>query len=176
MGAPLAIVFRPALQGMLMGSDRGSGHFSGYDSWPWVACRQEQIPLKVPVQAFVAESEDGSRQSVGAVEAKPLPAQAATVPVPQAAAQEAPVPSRPHVSIVEAKPLPARRTMPPAPAAPAAEVRARQSSFMAMLLVSPLLLMPSVQARPFCAHQLRLDCILCHCSLACASDLKSGFL
>ena len=80
---------------------------------------------KGPVQAFAAESEDGSRQSVGAVQAKPLPAQAATVPAPQAAAQEPPVPSRPEVGIVEAKPLPARRTTPPAPEAPAVEVMAR---------------------------------------------------
>ena len=81
-------------------------------------------PTKMPVQAFMAESEDGSKQSVGAVEAKPLPAQAATVPVPQAAAQELLVQSMPDLSIEEVKPLPAKHTAPPAHVAPAAEVRA----------------------------------------------------
>ena len=84
--------------------------------------------LKVPVQAFAAESEDCSKESVGAVEAKSLPAQAATVPVRQAAAQKPLVQGRPGgVGIQEAKPLPARLPTPPAPEAPAAEVRAHQS-------------------------------------------------
>ena len=130
---------------------------------------------EVPVQAFAAKSEDGNRLSVGAVGAKPLPAQAATVPVPQAATQEPPVQSRPGVGIVEAKPLPARRTTPPAPEAPAAEVRACQSTSMALLLVTTLLLVPPIQAGACLPRLSRLKYTLCHCQpvdLIC----RGGFL